>query len=148
MASKNAFLKKLQAEQERKSKAVGDLTERWTMQAALDAALITLAYGSCMGNDQWGAKRLEAFGDELVQNILWVVSGARYEPGADGVRAEVDKLLKKKIPHRFGPWGMRYVHWIEPTLEEEAAKNRSQWKKAGMDTEDRVTSALLKGVGQ
>lgn len=145
--AKNAFLKKLQAEQERKSKAVGDLTERWALQAALDAALITLGYGECMGNDQWGAKRLEAFGDELVKNMLWVTSGARYEPGADGVRAEVDKLLQKKIPERFGPWPMRYKYWIEPTLEEEAAKNRSKWKKDGMDTEDTVTGRLLKGVG-
>lgn len=146
--AKNAFLRKLQAEQERKSKAVGDLTERWSMQAALDAAIITLGYGYCMGNDQWGAKRLEAFGDEFVQILLWVVTGARYEPGADGVRREVDKLLKKKIPDRFGPWPMRYIHWIEPTLEEEAAKNRNKWKKEGMDTKDNVTSELLKGVGR
>lgn len=144
--AKNAFLKKLQAEQERKNKAVGDLTERWTMQAALDAAIITLGYGSCMGGDTWGAKRLEAFGDEFVQNLLWVVTGARYDPGADGVRSEVDKLLKKKIPHRFGPWPMRYVHWIEPTLEEEAAQNRSKWKKEGMNTDGSITDKLLKDL--
>lgn len=33
--AKNAFLRRLQAEQERKSKAVGDLTERWALQAAV-----------------------------------------------------------------------------------------------------------------
>lgn len=146
--AKNAFLKKIQAEQERKSKAVGDLTERWALQAALDAALITLGYGECMGDDKWGAKRLEAFGDEFAKTVLWVTSGARYDPSADGVRAEVDKLLQQKIPHRFGPWPMRYIHWIEPTLEEEAAKNRSRWKKEGMDTDDKVTGQLLKGVGR
>lgn len=54
--SRNDFLKRLQLEQEKKSKAVGDLTERWTRQAALDAAILTLAYGKCMGNDPWGGK--------------------------------------------------------------------------------------------
>ena len=77
MGSKNAFFKKLKQEQEKKSKAVGDLTERWTMQAALDAAIITLGYGDCTKNDPWGEKRLEAFGEEFVDNLLWVISGAR-----------------------------------------------------------------------
>ena len=148
MGSKNAFFKKLKREQERKSKAVGDLTERWTMQAALDAAIITLGYGDCTKNDPWGAKRLEAFGEEFVDNLLWVISGARYEPDADGVREKVDKLLKKKLPDRFYQWKERYIHWIEDPLEKEADRKRKQWVKDGMNVKsDGGTTELLKGVG-
>ena len=149
MGSKNAFFKKLKREQEKKSKAVGDLTERWTMQAALDAAIITLGYGDCTKNDPWGAKRLEAFGEEFVDNLLWVISGARYEPDADGVREKVDKLLKKKLPDRFHQWKERYIHWIEDPLEKEADRKRKQWVKDGMNVKsDGGTTELLKGAGR
>lgn len=149
MAKKNAFLIKLQKESEAKAKKTGDLTERWTRQAALDAAIITLAYGDCMKNDPWGAKRLEAFGDEFVKNLLYVTKGASYAPDADAIRAEVDKLLKAKLsPERFGEWAMRYPYWIEDPLEVEAQKQRKSWTKEGMSTADGGTSELLKGVGK
>ena len=65
--------------------------------------------------------------------MLWVIFGVRYEPDADGVRKKVDKLLKKKLPHRFHQWKERYIHWIEEPLEKEADRKRKQWVKDGMN---------------
>jgi hypothetical protein len=146
--AKNAFLKKLQAQSEEKAKQTGDITERWTRQAALDAAILTLAYGKCMGNDRWGAKRLESFGDEFVENLLYVTKGASYQPDADSVRADVDKLLKAKLhPDRFGPWAFRYAFWVEDPLEVEAQKKRGEWIREGVNLkDDGGTSKLLRGI--
>lgn len=97
-----------------------------------------------------GAKRLEAFGDEFVKNLLYVTGGASYRPDADAIRTEVDKLLKAKLsPDRFGPWAVRYPHWTEDALEVEAKKKRGKWVKDGMNVKnDGGTSELLKGVGK
>lgn len=150
MAKKNAFLQKMQAKNKVEAMQVMDLTERFTRQAAFDAALLTLAYGKCMGNDPWGPKRLVAFGDEFVENFLFVMQGAQYSPDADAIRSQVDKLLKAKLPEdRYGDWPYRYRGWVEESIEGESQKRRGKWAREGMETRnDGGTSQLLKGVGK
>ena len=148
--AKNAFLKKMQAKNERDSMNLMDLTERFARQAMHDAALLTLAYGKCMGNDPWGPKRLEAFGRECLENYWFVMDGAQFSPDADAVRAQIDKLLKAKLPEDiYCSWPERYRGWVEESIEGEAQNRRSKWARGGMDTKhDGGTSQLLKGVGK
>lgn len=150
MGSKNAFLKQMQAKRKRDTENVMDLTERFTRQAAMDAALLTLAYGKCMKRDPWGGKRLVAFGEEFIENFLFVMQGCQYSPDADAIRVQIDKLLKAKLPEdRYGDWPERYRGWVQDTLENEARKRRGKWQREGMDTRnDGGTSELLKGVGK
>lgn len=126
------------------------ITEQWLKQAGLDAALITLGYGSCMGKDQWGAERLVRFGEEFIKNLWWICGGLQYSPDADAVRAKVDKLLKDKLPEEsYRDWGVRYSFWIEKSLEDEAKAERSKWIREGVNLkDDGGTSELLKGVGK
>lgn len=148
--AKNAFLKKMQAKAQTDAKNMMDLTERFTRQAAMDAALLTLGYGKCMGNDPWGPKRLVAYGEEFIENFLFVMQGCQYSPDADAIRVQVDKLLKAKLPEdRYGDWQVRYRGWVEETLEVEAQNRRSKWVREGMESRnDGGTSELLKGVGR
>lgn len=150
MAKKNAFLQQLQAKTQKDAKTMMDLTERFTRQAAMDAALLTLGYGKCMRDDPWGAKRLVAFGEEFIENFLFVMQGCQYSSDADAIRVQVDKLLKAKLPEdRYGDWSIRYRGWVEEPLEVEAQKRRGKWVREGMDVRnDGGTSELLKGVGR
>ena len=148
--AKNAFLKKMQAEKRKEAMQAMHITEQWVKQAALDAALITLGYGECMKKDPWGGKRLVSFGAEFIENFQWVLSGLQYTPDADAVRVKVSRLLKAKLPEEsYREHEVRYVHWVQSDLECEARKNRSRWKREGMETQhDGGTSELLKGVGK
>ena len=148
--AKNAFLKKMQAEKRKENLQAMSITEQWCKQAALDAVLITLGYGSCMGKDPWGAERLVRFGVEFVENLEFVMSGLQYTPDADAIRVKVSRLLKDKLPEEsYREWDYRYAHWIESELEVEAQKKRRAWVKDGMDIKnDGGTSELLKGVGK
>ena len=148
--AKNAFLKKMQAEKRKENLQAMSITEQWCKQAALDAALITLGYGSCMKKDPWGASRLVAFGVEFIENLQWVMCGLQYTPDADAIREKASKLLKDKLPEEsYREWSYRYAHWVESDLECEAKKKRREWIKGGMDVKnDGGTSELLKGVGR
>lgn len=148
--AKNKGFKFNEAKHRKESLQAMAITEQWLKQAALDAVLITLGYGSCMGKDPWGAERLVRFGVEFIENLMFVCDGLQYTPDADAGREKVDKLLKAKLPaESYRDWGYRYTHWIERTLEEEAKVKRRTWIKDGMDIKnDGGTSELLKGVGK
>ena len=148
--AKNKGFKFNEAKHERESKQAMAITEQWLKQAALDAVLITLGYGSCMGKDPWGAERLVRFGVEFIENLCMVCDGLQYTPDADAVRVKVNRLLKDKLPEEsYRDWSYRYAHWIERDLETEAQVKRRTWIKDGMDIKnDGGTSELLKGVGK
>ena len=144
--AKNAFLKKMQAKHEYEAKTAIMLAEKWTRQAALDALVLTLGYGECMG-EPWGAMRIKRFVDEWVPVFLWVLQGAQGDPDSDAIREQVDKRLKPKVPPElYGDWGHRYPDFIEETIAEEQERFRSRWKKDGMDTDAGTTNDLLRDL--
>jgi len=130
MGAKNDFLKKLQTKQAAKELVATADGIGKTQQAMFDAIILTLGYGSCMGNDQWGEKRIMAFLEECRENYQQkVFPGIEIRNDADGFRGEVDKLLKKKCPNGFVPWDQRYPFWKEESLEQEAARERKKRNK-------------------
>ena len=148
MGRKNAFLKKMQANHEREAKTAITLAEKWTRQAACDALVLLLGYGDCMGKIKWGQKGIPQAVNEWTELFLWVLKGAQGEPDSDAIRAQVDKLLKEKVPPElYGEWEKRYPGWFTETLEQEAERMRPGWKREGKIAEDPSTSKLLKGVG-
>lgn len=148
MAKKNAFLTKLQYEKQQEVERVGETMKAWTEQAAVDAIILTLAYGDNM-KPVWGNVRIMAFLREFVKMYRKVCSGISRAPDADGYRGEVDKLLRAKIlPEQFTPWEERYRNWETLTMKEEVAENRPLWKRTGHLAADPVTSELLKGLGK
>ena len=148
--AKNKGFKFNEAKHKQDTKRQMAITEQWVKQAGLDAALITLGYGSCMGKGQYGAERLVRFGEEFIKNLWWVCEGLAYSPDADAVRAKVDKLLKDKLPEEsYREWGARYAFWVDKTLEDEARDERNKWIREGVNLkDDGGTSELLKGVGR
>lgn len=62
--AKNAFLTKLQIEQDQKIRLVGNTMSQWSTQIAMDALVKTLGYGDCMKKDLWGEQRILAFAKE------------------------------------------------------------------------------------
>lgn len=147
MAKRNGFLTKMQARHEYEAKASIVLAEKWTRQAALDALVLTLGYGECMGKGPWGALRIKRFVDEWVPVFLWVLQGAQGDPDSDAIREQVDKRLKAKVPPElYGEWGKRYPGFIEESIQEEQNRFRSRWKKDGMDTDGGTTNDLLRDL--
>jgi hypothetical protein len=146
MAKRNAFLTKMQARHEHEAKTSIILAEKWTRQAALDALVLTLGYGECMGTP-WGAKRIKRFVDEWVPIFLWVLKGAQAEPDSDAIRAQVDARLKPKVPPDiYGDWAHRYPGFISETIAEEQDRLRAGWKRDGMDTDGGATEDLLRDL--
>ena len=146
MAKRNAFLTKMQARHEHEAKTSIILAEKWTRQAALDALVLTLGYGECMGKP-WGAERIKRFVDEWVPVFLWVLKGAQAEPDSDAIRAQVDARLKPKVPPDiYGDWAHRYPGFISETIAEEQDRLRPGWKRDGMDTDGGATEDLLRDL--
>lgn len=147
MARRNAFLTKMQAQHEREAKTSIALAEKWTRQAAMDALCITLGYGKCMRKRRWGATLIARCADEWVENFLWVLKGAQGDPDSDAIRAQVDKLLKQKVPpERYRDWDYRYPGFIAETIAEERDRLRPKWKRDGMDTDSSTTDELLRDL--
>ena len=130
MGAKNAFLNKIKTEQkQRELLATADGLGK-AQQAMFDSIILTLGYGSCMGEDVWGEKRIMAFLEEVRENYQQkVFPGIEIRDDADGFRGEVDKLLQKKCPGSFLPWEERYPFWNEETIEQEAERNRKERKR-------------------
>lgn len=146
MAKRNGFLTKMQARHEKEAKTSIMLAEKWTRQAALDALVLTLGYGECMGKP-WGATRIKRFVDEWVPVFLWVLQGAQGDPDSDAIREQVDKRLKPKVPPDiYGDWAHRYPGFIAESIQEEQDRFRSRWKKDGMDTDAGTTNDLLRDL--
>lgn len=125
MGSKNAFLKKLQAQAAKNEVLSTAEGIAHTKQAMCDAIVLVLGFGESMGGDQWGEQRIMAFLDEVRETYKnMVFPGIEVRCDSDGFRAEVDKLLKKKCPNAFVPWPERYVFWKEETIEQEAAREK------------------------
>lgn len=147
MAKRNAFLTKMQARHKNEAKTAVVLAEKWMLQAALDALVLTLGYGQSMGRTPWGAKRIKRFTDDWAENFLLVKKGSEGDPDSDAIRAEVDKLLRAKVPpENYGDWGMRYPGFIEETIQEEQERLRPRWKRDGMDTDGGTTNELLRDL--
>ena len=148
--AKNKGFKLHQAQQYQAQLRRTELTTQWCHQAALDAVLITLGYGNCMGSDPWGPERLVRFGAEFAENLQWLMGGLQYTPDADAIRIQVDRLLKAKLPEESHyPWDKRYRAWLDFDIETETKRQRREWVRDGMDTKnDGGTSELLKGVGK
>ena len=133
MASKNAFLEKLQtkiATRELMSAAEGI---GQTKQGMVDAIILTLGYGDCMKGRTKGEKWIMAFVEECLENYQNVIfPGMEIRDDADAFREKADELIAKKCPKYFakdGPWPQRYPFWTEFTVEQEAARNRKFNKK-------------------
>lgn len=125
MGAKNDFLKKLQIKTAANELVTTADSIAKTQQAMIDAIIITLGFGSCMGNDPWGEQRIIAFVQEVRENYRTkVFPGISVKPDADGHRGEVDKLIQKKCPKNFIPWELRYPFWKSETIEEEAVRER------------------------
>lgn len=125
MGAKNEFLKKLQIKTAANELVTTADSIAKTQQAMIDAIVITLGFGSCMGNDPWGEQRIIAFVQEVRENYRnQVFPGIAVKPDADAYRGEVDKLIQKKCPKNFIPWEMRYPFWKNETIEEEAVRER------------------------
>lgn len=147
MAKQSSFLKRMQHQHEQMEKTSVMLAEKWTRQAALDAVVLTLGYGECMGGDCWGAGRIDRFANEWASNLLEILRGAQGQPDSDAIRQKTDTLLRPKVlPEHYAEWQQRYPGWIAETLEEENARSRSQWKRDGMDTNAGVTGELLRDL--
>ena len=148
MGGKNAFLKKMQANNDVKVLNVGSTMSQWASQIAMDALVKTLGYGDCMKNDPWGEQRIVALVKEWLVYVDEIWDGLGRKPDADAIRQTTDDLLKKKIPSVFAPWEERYRGWKPESLEQEVDKFRGLWKRQGLLDNDGGTSELLKGVGK
>lgn len=96
--AKNAFLTKLQIEQDQKIRLVGNTMSQWSTQIAMDALVKTLGYGDCMKKDPWGEQRILAFAKEWAANVDEIWGGLTRQPDADAIRQQTDKLIEKKSP--------------------------------------------------
>lgn len=149
MAKRNAFLTRMQATHAREAKTAISLAEKWTRQAACDALILLLGYGSIMGKTRWGKKKILKAVNEWTELLLWVLRGLQGYPDSDAIREQVDKLLQPKVMEElYRDWDGRYPGWIHETMEQEVNRLRPAWKRDGELTDDPVTSELLKGVGK
>lgn len=116
---------------EHKAKVSLELMKQLCDQCCVDAMILTLAYGECMGNDCWGAKRIDRFAREWAKNMLYVMEGIKGDSQeADFIRADVDKRLKAKVPiEKFVDWFGRYPMQKQETLEEEHARMGKKWRR-------------------
>ena len=134
--SKSPYLKKVKAAREKEVHDTGIRMANWAHQIALDALILTLGYSEAMHGRTMGPERICEVAAAWSQMYVKIMRGASYEPDADVVRAQVDKLLKPKMPPEiYKPWELRYPEWRPLTLEEEVQAYRAMWKRAGMLTE-------------
>lgn len=128
--AKNKGFRRRDAAQKQLAIDTGITMHQLVGQVDLDALILTLAYGECMGNDRWGQERIERFCLEWRQNTAYVYRGLDSEdPEADAVRADVDKrLFAKTTEDDRTPWPERYPMQQRETLEEEAKRTRN-WRK-------------------
>ncbi len=130
MGAKNELLKRIQANLVVSDMMLAAEANDNAKQAMLDAVILVLAYGECMGNDKWGEKRIKAFVAEAEDTYKHTVfPGICKRNDADGFRGKVDELLKKKLPSTFIPWRERYVFFKEESLEQEAKREKKQRNK-------------------
>lgn len=106
MAKKrNDFLSRIQAQQAREMEHAAAVGAAYLQAAIFDAAMLTLGYDEMMGKNPWGGEKLSRFTFALYEWFRFVWYGVGFEPDADARRAEVDKLLRKKLPAKyFVPW--------------------------------------------
>jgi len=130
MGAKNEFLKKLQTKAAANELVSTADAIAKTQQAMIDSIIITLGFGTCMGNDPWGEKRIMDFILEVRENYRTkVFPGIAVKSDADAYRGEVDKLIQKKCPKNFIPWEERYPFWRNETIEQEAERERKARKR-------------------
>lgn len=132
MAKKrNDFLSRIQAQQAREMEHAATVGAAYLQAAVFDAAMLTLGYDEMMGKNPWGGEKLSRFTFALYEWFRFVWYGVGFEPDADARRAEVDKLLRKKLPAKyFVPWEERYQYWTQESLDQEAARFRKEHRKA------------------
>lgn len=149
MGRKNAFLTKVQRQNDAVARDMTNRMANWVRQACGDALYIMLTHsGMIYGKNLSDAKARECLAewDEIFHMVF---DGLGTAPDADYKREKTDRLLKEKLPpEMFDPWPERYVDWLELNTGEEAERFRRHWAKMGLLGEDTVTSDLLKGVGK
>lgn len=129
--SKNKGFRAYGQAMEHKAKLSLELMKQLCDQCCVDAMILTLSYGECMGNDCWGAQRIDRFAKEWVENMRYVMEGLEGKTQeADFIRADIDKRLKAKVPPgKYVDWSGRYPMFQTETLEEEHAKNGKAWRQ-------------------
>lgn len=130
MAKNNGF-RAYSQRMEQKALDSLELMKQLCDQCCVDAMVLTLAYGECMGNDRWGEDRVNRFCEEWAKNMLYVMEGLEGKTQeADFIRADIDKRLKAKVPpEKYVDWSGRYPMFQTETLEEEHAKNGKAWRQ-------------------
>lgn len=128
--AKNKGFRRRDAAQKQRAIDTGVTMYQLVWQVDLDALILTLAYGECMGRDRWGQERLRRFCLEWRQNAAYVYRGLDpNDKEADAVRADVDKrLFAKTSEDDRAPWSERYPMQEQETLEAEAKRTRN-WRK-------------------
>lgn len=129
--AKNKGFRRRDAAQKRRAIDTGITMHQLVGQVDLDALILTLGYGECMGNDRWGPERLRRFCLEWRQTTAYVYRGLDPEdPEADAVRADVDKrLFAKTTEDDRTPWEERYPMQQRETLEEETKRMKNRRKR-------------------
>lgn len=80
--AKNKGFRRRDAAQKQRAIDTGITMHQLVGQVDLDALILTLGYGECMGNDRWGPERLRRFCLEWRQNTAYVYRGL--DPDAAG----------------------------------------------------------------
>lgn len=149
MGRKNAFLTKIQQQNDAVARDMTNRMANWVRQACGDALYIMLTHCRMIyGKNLSDAKARECLAewDEIFHMVF---DGLSCAPDADFKREKTDRLLKEKLPpEMFDPWPKRYVDWNELNIGEEAERFRRYWQKNGLLAEDTVTTELLKGIGK
>lgn len=116
---------------EDKAKASLELMKHLCDQCCVDAMILTLAYGECMGNDRWGKDRVNRFCTEWAKNMLYVMEGLEgNSQEADFIRADIDRRLKAKVPaEKYVDWTGRYPMYQQETLEQEHKRMGKKWRQ-------------------
>lgn len=70
--AKNKGFRRRGAAQKKRAIDTGVTMYQLVGQVDLDALILTLGYGECMGNDRWGQERIERFCLEWRQNTAYV----------------------------------------------------------------------------
>ena len=133
MSKPSAWLTQIQRQHQQELQETAILIREWAEQAMTDAVFIALFHGTAVDGKPLGFERAKRIAKEIFRVYHdQVATGITSAPDADVFRAQVDKLLRAKMPEEiFVPWEERYRNWESLTVEEEAARYGAVWRKEG-----------------